>query len=70
MSQFSQRGKVNFCQKLDKPTSETFQIIKQEYGEEALVRSPVFKWHKYFAQETEGLEDDERTVVVFIKTCH
>jgi hypothetical protein len=30
--------------------SETFQMIKQAYSEEALGCSAVFKWHKRFAQ--------------------
>jgi hypothetical protein len=37
-------------------------MIKQAYGEEALGRSAVFKWHKRFAQERDSLEDDEHTI--------
>jgi hypothetical protein len=47
---FEQRENVKFCQKLDKSSSETFQMMKQAYGEEALGRSAVFKWHKRFIQ--------------------
>jgi hypothetical protein len=36
-------------------------MIKQAYGEEALDRSAVFKWHKRFAQGRDNLEDDELT---------
>jgi hypothetical protein len=50
MSQFEQRENIKFCQNLGKSTSETFQMIKQAYGEEALGCSAVFKWHKRFAQ--------------------
>jgi hypothetical protein len=46
MSQFEQRENV----KLGKSANETFQMIKQAYGKEALGRSAVFKWHKRFAQ--------------------
>jgi hypothetical protein len=42
-------GNVEFCQKLDKFASETFQMIKQAYSKEALGHSAVFKWHKHFA---------------------
>jgi hypothetical protein len=35
-------------------------MIKQAYGEEALGRSAVFKWHKHFGQGRDSLED-ERT---------
>jgi hypothetical protein len=50
MSQFEQRANINFCQKLGKSRSETFNMMKQVYGEEALGRSAVFKWHQRFAQ--------------------
>jgi hypothetical protein len=33
MSQFKQWANVMFCQKLGKSASETFQMIKQAYGE-------------------------------------
>jgi hypothetical protein len=36
MSQFEQWENVKFCQKLGKSTSETFQMIKQAYDEEAV----------------------------------
>jgi hypothetical protein len=36
-------------------------MMKQAYGEEALGRSTVFKWHKCFAQGRDSLEDDEHT---------
>jgi hypothetical protein len=48
MSQFEQRANIKFCHKLGKSTSETFQMIKQAYSEEALGYT-VFKWHKRFA---------------------
>jgi hypothetical protein len=52
MSQFEQRPDIKFCQKLGKSPSETFNKMKQVYGEEALGRSAVFKWHQRFAQGT------------------
>jgi hypothetical protein len=61
MSQFEEMENVKICQKLGKSASETFQMIKQAYGEEALGRSAVFKWHKYFVQGRDLLEDDEHT---------
>jgi hypothetical protein len=41
MSQFEQWENVKFYQNLGKSVSETFQMIKQAYGEEALGRSAV-----------------------------
>jgi hypothetical protein len=61
MSQFEQWESVKFCQKLGKSASEMFQMIKQAYGEEALGRNVVFKWHECFAQGRGSLEDDEYT---------
>jgi hypothetical protein len=59
MSQFEQWADVKFCQKLGKSASETFQMNKQAYGEEALGRSAMFKYHKRFAQGRDTLEDVE-----------
>jgi hypothetical protein len=61
MSKFGQWANIKFCQKLGKSASETFQMIKQADGKEALGRSAVFKWHKRSAKGRESLEDDERT---------
>jgi hypothetical protein len=61
MSQFEQWENVKFCQKLGKSDSETFQMMKQAYGEKALGHSAVIKWHKHFAQGRDILEDDEHT---------
>jgi hypothetical protein len=53
-------GKHQVLQKkLGKSASETFQMIKQAYSEEALGRSAVFKWRKHFAQGRNNMEDDE-----------
>jgi hypothetical protein len=49
MSQSEQRKNVKCCQNLGKSASKTFQMIKQAYGEEALGRNAVLKWHKCFA---------------------
>jgi hypothetical protein len=61
MSQFEQWENVEFCQKLGKSASRTFQMIKQEYCEEALVRNAVFKWYEHFAQGRHSLENEECT---------
>lgn len=60
MSQFEQRANVKFCQKLGKSATETLQLIRQVYGEDALGRSAVFKWHQRFSQGRDSLEDDQR----------
>jgi hypothetical protein len=37
------------AKKLGKYASETFQMMKQVHGKEALGHSAMFKWHKHFA---------------------
>jgi hypothetical protein len=61
MLQLEQWENIKFCQKLGISTSETFLMIKQVYGEEALGHSAVFKWHKRFKHERDISEDDEHT---------
>jgi hypothetical protein len=61
MLQFEQQENVKFCQKLGTSASETFQVIKQVCGKEALGHSAVFKWHKRFSQRRGRLEYDQRT---------
>jgi hypothetical protein len=41
MSQFKEWENVKFCEKLGKSTSETYQMMKQAYSEEALGCSAV-----------------------------
>jgi hypothetical protein len=61
MSHFQQWENAKFYPNLGRSASETFQMIRQPYGEEVLGRSAVFKWHKRFAQGRDSLEGDEHT---------
>ncbi|KAJ4436093.1 hypothetical protein ANN_18720 [Periplaneta americana] len=61
MSQFEQRANIKFCQKLGKTAAEMFQMMQQVYGEDAVSRSVVFRWHRHFLQGRDILEDDVRT---------
>jgi hypothetical protein len=54
-------GKTSSSAKSGKSASETFQLVKQTYSEEALRRSVVFKRHRSFAQGRDSSEDDKRT---------
>jgi len=40
---------------------ETFNELKQPYGEHALSRSQVFKWFKAFSEGRESIEDEPRS---------
>ncbi|PSN46684.1 hypothetical protein C0J52_06378 [Blattella germanica] len=39
---------------------ETLQLIRHVYGDDALGRSAVFKWHQRFSQGRDSLKDDQR----------
>lgn len=55
-----QRYAVKFCFKLGKSASETFELIKQAYGDDALSRTRVFEWYKMFKEGREVVEDEHR----------
>jgi hypothetical protein len=61
MLQFERWENIKFCQKLGKSANNSFQMIKQAYGEEALGHSAVFKWHKRIAQGRDSLEGDKHS---------
>jgi hypothetical protein len=56
-----QDANIKFCFKTGKPAIETFQLIKQAYGNNALSCTRVFKWYARFRDDRENLEDDERS---------
>jgi hypothetical protein len=45
-----QRAAIKFCVKLKKTTTETFEMLKNSYGEECLSRISVFKWHERYKE--------------------
>jgi hypothetical protein len=55
-----QRAAIKVCVILKKTATETFEILKSVYGEEYLLRTSVFEWHKRFKEGQESLQDDER----------
>ena len=55
---FEQRCAIKFCVKLGETGIETFNKMKQAYGEHALSRSQVFKWFKAFSEGRESIEDE------------
>ena len=40
-------------------TTQTFELLKQTYGENALSRARVFDWHRRFKEGHEDVEDEE-----------
>jgi len=58
---FEQQCAMKFSVKLGETGIETFNKLKQAYGEHALSRSQVFKWFKAFSDGRESIEDEPRS---------
>ena len=58
---FEQRCAIKFCVKLGETGIETFNKLKQAYGEHTLSRSHVFKWYKAFSEGRESIKDEPRS---------
>jgi len=56
-----QRCAIKFCVKLDENATETYEKLKRAYGEHALSRTQVFRWHKSFLDGRESVEDEPRS---------
>jgi hypothetical protein len=54
-----QRANIKFCFKTGKTATETFQPIKQAYGDNALSHARDFEWYARFWGGHENLKDDE-----------
>ena len=51
----------SFVSNLGETGIETFNKLKQAYGEHALSRSQVFKYYKAFSEGRESIKDDPRS---------
>ena len=58
---FEQQCAIKFCVKLGETGIETFNKLKQAYGEHALSRSQVFMWYKAFSEGRESIKDEPRS---------
>jgi hypothetical protein len=54
-----QRTPIKFCVKLKKAATETFEMLRNAYGEECLSRTSMFEWHQRFKERRDSLQDDE-----------
>ena len=52
---------VKFCFKLGKTFTETFQMLKQVYGEDCLSRTQCREWYQRFKSGRTSNEDDPKT---------
>ena len=56
-----QRTNLKFLVRLGKTPTEALGLLQQVYGNEAMSRCRVFKWHKRFKEGREDVEDDPRS---------
>jgi hypothetical protein len=54
-----QRENMKFCSKTCKTATETFQLIKQVYGDNNFSYTQVFERYTRFQDRCENLEDDK-----------
>ena len=52
---------ITFCVKLNENATETYEKLKRAYGEHAVSRALVFRWHKSFLNGRESVEDEPRS---------
>jgi hypothetical protein len=53
-----QRYAIKRCVKRNENTTETYEKLKRAYGEHAVSRVHVFRWHKAFLDGRESVEDE------------
>jgi len=53
-----QRICIKFCFKIRKTTMETYQLLQQAYGEDAMGRTQVFDWFHWFEEGRTSVESD------------
>jgi len=58
---FQQRVNIKFCVKLGKTATETLQLLRDAYGDEAFSRARVFGWHRRFVLGRVSVEDDTKS---------
>jgi len=56
-----QQINIKFCVKIGKGTSETLALLTVAYGEYAMKKSNVVKWHGRFKEGREDVQDDPRS---------
>jgi hypothetical protein len=61
---FEQRCAIKFCVKLNENTTETYENLKWAYGEHALSRARIFRWHKEFLDAHESFNNSEKGLIV------
>ena len=57
---FEQSCAIKFCVKLGESVTVTYEKLQRAYGEHSLSRAQVFRWHKFFLEVREQVEDEPR----------
>jgi hypothetical protein len=56
---FEQQINIMFCEKLRKKASDTWAVLSETYGREAMKSLSVLQWHKWFKEGLENMEDND-----------
>ncbi|GFR21756.1 protein GVQW3 [Trichonephila clavata] len=57
---FEQRYAINFCVRLQKSATQTFDMMREAFNDEAISKTSIFRWHKAFKEGKQNVEDIER----------
>lgn len=60
MAAVEQRSNIKFCVLLKKTPKETQQMLREAYGEGAMKKTHVYKWHKRYTDGRISIQDDPR----------
>jgi hypothetical protein len=52
---------LKFCVKIGKSVTETFEMLKTAFGEEAMCRTQMYKWGKRFKEGRTSVDDAPRS---------
>jgi len=52
---------IKFCFKIAKPATETYQLLQQAYGEDAMGCTQVFDWFLQFKDGRNSVESDRHS---------
>jgi len=56
-----QRICITFCFRIGKTATETYQLLQQAYGEDAMGRTEVCDWFRRFKEDRTSVESDTRS---------
>ena len=56
-----QRICIKFCFEIGKPATETYKLLQQAHGEDAMGRTQVFDWFRRFKEGRTSVECDPRS---------